>query len=761
MNGSVKQYGRLVGLCSLLVAAVLPAQGQMIPRRQAVARPLASNVIIPQRRAFVVRNGVATQIMRVDAAVEILEQMATTTLDVSLQNPSPQRVEAELIVPVPDGAVVRGITFQGGGAEPTAQLLPREEARRIYDSIVNQVKDPALLEFIGYNLIRSSVFPIEAGGKQKVRLTYEHLLEADGDRIDYVLPRSESIDYHVPWHVTVSIRSKRAISTAYSPSHEIDMSRLSERSVRVAISQGARTEPGPFRMSYLLERNGVTASMFSYPDPSVGGGYFLLLAGLPAKAQTPEAATAIKREVTLVIDRSGSMNGQKLEQVRQAALQILAGLEDGEAFNVIVYNESVEMFSPRPVLKNAETIAAARRYLLGVKARGGTNIHDALLEALRLRPMDGALPIVLFLTDGLPTVGQTSERVIRNLATEANAHRRRIFTFGVGVDVNSPLLENIAYTTRATATFVLPNEDVEVKVASVFKRLTGPVLADPTLRVVDSGGADAMGRVRDMLPARLPDLFEDDQLVLLGQYVGEAPVTFKLAGNYLGKPRKFTFKFDFDRATTRNGFVPRLWASRKIGVLIDAIRSSGADYNPVSNAAVDPKIKELVDEIVRLSTEFGILTEYTAFLAREGTNLQDTLANIDRARDNLIQRGVRVRSGLAGINQESNQRFFKGQRHLNMGNIFYDAKMQRVSIANVQQSNDRALFQKSGQWMDSRLASKPQSRPDEIIQFGSKQHLALARRLASRGRAGTISLPGDILMEVDGKTVLIKAPTDN
>ncbi len=233
------------------------------------------------------------------------------------------------------------------------------------------------------------------------------------------------------------------------------------------------------------------------------------------------------------------MAGDKLTQVRAAAQQILAGLEPDESFNMIVYNEAVEVFSQRPVVKNAANLAAASRYLQGVLACGGTNIHDALVESLRQEPTQDRLPIVLFLTDGRPTIGQTSEKSIRDAAEAANTYGKRVFTFGVGVDVNSPLLEHLASASRATATFVLPGEDLELKVAQVFQRLSGPVLAEPRLTVLDGDGNPAAGRTRDLIPTRLPDLFDGDQLAVLGQYVGERPLAFRLTGQYLGRQRNF------------------------------------------------------------------------------------------------------------------------------------------------------------------------------------------------------------------------------
>ncbi|MFC1635644.1 VWA domain-containing protein, partial [Planctomycetota bacterium] len=490
----------------------------------------------------------------------------------------------------------------------------------------------------------------------------------------------------------------------------------------------------------------------------VGGGYFLLLAGLPPELLKASDQHAIKREVTLVIDRSGSMRNEKIAQVKEAALQIIAGLGKGEAFNIIIYNNTVQRFAAKPVIKTAETEAAARAYIEGITATGGTNIHDALTEALSQEPTEGMLPIVLFLTDGLPTVGQTSEVAIRNVVMKSNPHKRRVFTFGVGFDVNAPLLEAIATESRAKTEFVLPGEDVEVKIGRVFKRLAGPIFADAVLEIVEKDGSPALGRTRDIIPDRLPDLFEGDQLILLGQYVGKKPVTFRISGNYLGKKRTFKFTFKFNKANVRNGFVPRLWASRKIAELIDAIRQMGADPATSGN---DPKVKELVDEIVRLSTEFGILTEYTAFLAREGTNLANRREVLREAEDLFESRAIRSRSGAAGVNQSLNMLRQKEQQTLNYGNTFYDAEMQRVSVAGVQQVNDWTYYRRGNRWVDSRLVKdQAEITPKRIVRFGSDEYIELARRLARQNRQGSIALSGDVLMLVDGEPILIQGPTD-
>ncbi len=518
--------------------------------------PRAANVVIPQARAYMVGHQMGIRVERVRARVSIVEQSATTTLDVYLRNPGPAQQEAELILPVPEGAVLSGFDFEGKAAEPTAKILPKDEASRMYHGLVARVRDPALLEFAGYNLLRTSVFPVPPYGTQTVRVVYEILCPAGGDRVDYLLPRSEAVDQAIPWEIEISVTTKRPLSTLYSPSHALETTRAGAKRITATLERGPTTVPGPFRLSYLVEpAEGIAASLFAFPDPKIGGGYFLLLAGLPADATKDRPP--IPREVTLVLDRSGSMNGEKLDQVKVAAREILKGLRPGEAFNIIVYHQAVDLFSEKPVLKNASTMKAALRWLDAVDSTGGTNIHDALVEALRPRPLPGLLPLVLFLTDGLPTVGTTSEVAIRDLALKHNKGNRRIFTFGVGVDVNTPLLEKIASETRAVATFVLPGEPLDDKVTRVFKRLSGPILSDPRLRLVDGKGGAAPGRVRDLIPGTPPDLFEGDQLVVAGRYVGDEPLRFELAGNYLGRQKTYRFTFDLDKATTRNGFVRR------------------------------------------------------------------------------------------------------------------------------------------------------------------------------------------------------------
>ncbi|MEZ5962690.1 MAG: VIT domain-containing protein [Planctomycetota bacterium] len=736
------------------LSAALPSQSP-VPRHELFDR--VHHVVVPSYRSFAPAPRQPIEIERVQARVEILEQTARTTLQVELRNPSSMQEEAVLLLPVPSEAAVSQFAFDGPAKEPTARLLPADEARRTYDEIVRKVRDPGLLEFAGARLIRTSVFPIAPRATSKVQLTYEHVLEADGDRVDYELLRSEAVGQTVPWEIVVDVRTKAPISMLYSPSHAVNTDKISARHHRLRVDRAAAAAPGAFRLAYLVERGATpAASLFAYPDPKVGGGYFLMLLGAPHRTAT----VTPRREVTLVFDRSGSMAGEKMDQARAALQQVVEALDDGEAFNIIDYSTTVERFAERPVVKTPETLAQARRYIAALRPIGGTNIHDALLEALRQEVTPGTLPLVLFLTDGLPTVGCTAEQTIRDMVAAGNPAQRRIFAFGVGQDVNVPLLDRIAETTRGTSAYVLPGEDVEVKVGRVFRKLCGPVLANPELTTVDAQGAVTTRRVRERYPQLMPDVFDGDSAVLLGQYREDEPLRFVLVGDEGESRRRFSFEFDLAKASTKNSFVPRLWATRRVADLIDQVRQAGADTGRPRVAGADPfadpKLKELRDEILRLSAEFGILTEYTSFLATEGTQLDDWAGLLIGCQTELHNRAWSTRTGLPALNQGLNLKVFgKEQTVLNPSNCYFDGNLARVETTAVQQICDRAFFRRGNQWIDGRLLSAGNLQPVRTIQFGSPEHLQLVHKLASENRAGTLSLTGEIVLRIDGEVLAI------
>lgn len=758
-------------------AAGLSLVGGAILAQPATPRPPATvivispeevdRVIIPHRRPPMIREQ-AVELKGVGVTVDIEEQVGTTTLELTLHNPAARPQEAQVLLPVPEGATVRSFQYDGVGPEPTATLLRREEARRIYDAIVNRQRDPGLLEFAGYNLIRSSVFPIPAGATQKVRISYEQVHAADGARVDYLLPRSESLGAEgVAWTIQGSIKSKRPIATVYSPSHEIAQERVSAGHVKFRVPEGSASAPGSLRLSYVLAPpaagdDALAATVLCYPDASVGpgGGYFLLLGAAPA--QSPTAART-KREVIVVIDRSGSMRGQKIEQAKAAAAQVLEGLEPGEAFNIVDYSDTISTMAARPLIKTAETMQQARAYIGQLQANGGTALHDALVEALRQPATPEFLPLVLFLTDGLPTVGERNEVRIRDAARDNNSAKRRIFTFGVGFDVNTPLLTGIARTSRAASTFVLPDDNVEVAVSQVYRRLSGPVLSAPRLTALDASGKADPRLVREVMPGVLGDVFDGDQVLVMGQYTGGGPVTLRLEGEQGGKARSYSFTLDPASASARHGYVPRLWAGRKIAALIEAIRQAGAEQPP-RTPQNDPGLKELVGEIVALSTRHGILTEYTSFLAVEPGSeaasrpMPALSAAPEAAGRTLETEAQRKRAGQEGVQKELNNQQLMGDVKLAYLNRDRDAGLGQRQYRGVQAANGRSLLFRNNRWTDAQLIEKEAAEPERTIEFGTPEYQAAVDALVREGQQWMLGNAGDLYVMLEGKRTLLKAP---
>lgn len=718
-------------------------------------------VIVPNaRRIRVPIYQTPVELSAVGVHVAIRDGVAASTLEFSLRNPSPQAQEAQLILPVPEGVAVSRLVYDGVGPEPVARVLPKDEARRIYDSIVASMRDPALVEFVGWNLIRTSAFPIPPGATQKVSLTFEQVLGADGARVDYVLPRSESLSTtDTPWTITLDLRSDRPIASIYSSSHELITERVGPGHIKGRVSPSSAQNPGSLRISYVTQqnKNALTATMMAYPDPdNAGHGYWMLLASPPVAGA--EVTPKQPREVTLVLDRSGSMRGEKFTQAVNAAKQIVRGLNEGETFNIVDYSDSIESFAKVPVGVTPASASEAGKYLDALRPNGGTNLHDALLEALRPTPREGFMPLVLFLTDGLPTVGERSEVKIRDSAKAANAFNRRIFSFGVGMDVNSPLLSNLAKASRGASTFVLPDEDIELAVSQVFRRLTGPTLALP--RLIETRDEGTSPRVRDMLPAELPDLFEGDQLVVLGTYSGAGPITLDLGGEAEGKNRSVTITLDPSAASARNAFVPRLWASRKVAALVEEVRQASAEG---AGGIGDARMRELSEEITRLSIKFGILTEHTSFLAVEPNASLGLSVAATRAADNLMDLAAAPSNRAGGVSvaqeRDINQKMAQAEAPAQqVGRYISGSDNRTVQVETIRAIHDLTFFKRNNRWVDSRLAGKEDAAPDQTVAFGSPEYAMILATLVNERRQAALAQEGEILIQVGGKAVLVQAP---
>jgi len=360
----------------------------------------------------------AVTVAGITVDVKVKDQLALTKLVIEMSNPDSAVAEGQCLIPVPHGAVLKKYTLDGVEGIMDAELLPREKAKKIYQSIVSRLKDPALLEFANDGVIKSSVFPVPARGSVKLELVYETLLENEGGRVDYILPRTQTVDYKVPWTLNLEWVSNQKISGTYSPSHEVIVKNVSDHKIK--LSPKEHLQPGSFRFSLMTSGSDkASASFYACPEEAGKSGHFMIFLTPPPR---DKSLPKVRREVTLVIDKSGSMAGVKMDQVKSSVLQVIEALDDGETFNIIVYNKAVESFSNEPVLKSRETTLAVRQYIAAIRVSGGTNINGALDIALQQNTQENFLPLVVFFTDGVPTIGKTNEKEIRENAIKGNQH---------------------------------------------------------------------------------------------------------------------------------------------------------------------------------------------------------------------------------------------------------------------------------------------------------------------------------------------------
>ncbi|MGB8959985.1 MAG: VIT and VWA domain-containing protein, partial [Candidatus Aminicenantales bacterium] len=511
--------------------------------------------------------------------VEIVDQVAKTSVDQVFINHFGRDIEGTYIFPVPEGASVSDFAMFIGNVRVQGEILDSREARRIYEDIVRRMRDPGLLEYMGRNLFRARVYPIPANGEKRVQISYTEVLKAENGLVKYLYPLNTerfSRDPLTDVSIAVRVESRVPLVNIYSPSHKVSVRKEGEGLARVGYEDKDVRPDKDFLLYYSLSKDDVGLSFMNWEGPE--GRTFMLLAS-PRFAAPGEKV--VDKNVVLVLDSSGSMSGAKIRQVKEAARFILNHLDRRDEFTLVDFDDGVTAFSEALIPATAENVGRALKFVDAIEDSGGTNINDALLAALA-RMRDGERPsYVLFLTDGQPTVGTTETAdILRNLA-KANERRSRIFVFGVGDDVNTELLDRIASDHRGASVYIGESEDLEVALSGFYEKISSPLLADLALEFKGIETSQVYPRV-------LPDLFKGSQLVLVGKYSGDGPVSVVMTGKAGREGKRFVLEGRPLTGSDKFSFLPRLWAARRIGYLLEEIRLQG------QNA-------ELVDEIRRLA----------------------------------------------------------------------------------------------------------------------------------------------------------------
>jgi Ca-activated chloride channel family protein len=526
-----------------------------------------------------------------DVRISVNDRVARVEVEERFRNTGGRLAEGTYLYPIPGEAVFTNFSLWMGDQEVRGETMNAEQARSIYEDIVRRRKDPALLTFAGHGLIRAQVFPIQPGETRKVVLRYTQLLTRSGDavRLRYSLGNrggSGGTGFRV------TLDHAASYGTPYSPTHAVEARRSGDRlEVTIPLASTGDVE------LFLPLRKGLVGTSLLTHAPAGEDGYFMLLLA-PSQAET---GSSLPRDITLVVDVSGSMSGTKLEQAKAALQQALGTLSARDRFRLITFSSAVRRFRDDFAPATRENLTAAREYVDGLSAEGGTNIAGALEAALEPRSDQERLGLVLFVTDGLPSIGEQAPDRIAEQAAARRSKETRIFTIGIGHDVNTYLLDRLATSGRGSAEYVAPGSSVETAMGSLLAKLRYPAMVNLQI-------GETPVSLSQSYPAQLPDLFYGEELVVFGRYRGQGSGNIVITGERNGRRERLVVPATFTAGGTENDFIPRLWAARQIGDLTRQIRLEGATPG-------------LIDQVRQLGLRYGILTEYTSYLVQEPTDL--------------------------------------------------------------------------------------------------------------------------------------------
>ena len=632
---------------------------------------------------------------RVDATID--DGVATTRLREVLRNDSDFTAQGEFVFPIPADAVVTGLMLWIDGEPVSGEVLDADAARSAYEDIVRRTLDPALLEFADDGLVRLSVFPIPAKATRTVEIEYRQVLLADGGLVRYTHPLAREHGVTVEQVIArIEIHSQDPIKSVLSPTHAVSVDRPDEHTAVVGY-EGAGRSDDQLVVYYAADTRPLSLDLVTYREGE--DGYFLLFAS-PGLA---DRAEIVPKDVVVVIDVSGSMEGEKFAQAQNAARYVLHRLNPGDRFDVIAFSTAADSYGAS--LRPAAEATAAADWVGTLSAGGATDIDLALSEAFTRG--NGEHPLyVLFLTDGLPTEGVTDTAVIlANLERRAPA-ATSVFAFGVGFDVDTFLLDSIARDHHGTTTYVTPEESVDAAVEALYAKVGSPVLTGVSVEVAGVS-------VSDVYPRPVPDVFSGSQLVLAGRYDGSGPATVTLRGTVGTEPVTLTFDDVVFTDAGGDDSVPRLWATRKIGELLRGIRLDGPD-------------EETIDQIVRLSIRWGIVTPYTSYLVTEDAPFgEDAIGDISRSAADAAATTIAPTTGADAF-----------------GYADAAGEMASADVSSVPRGTDADLVRiaggrtfrlSEGVWIDTTF--DPAAMTPQVIPFGSDEYFALAATDPSVGAA--------------------------
>lgn len=528
--------------------------------------------------------------------VEVEQQVARVRIEQTFVNRSGHDLEAVYFLPLSESASIGRFSYWVGGKEIVGKVEEKQEARQQYEKAVAAKRDPALLEQAGRNLFRVNVYPVSSKEPLKVVLEYSQLCPYEKGVVGlrYPLTAGGAQQHIQDFRFQATVADQKPIDDLQMTSYGgAKVSRPDANHAQVVWERKDFFPKQDVALEYRLKSQDFGVSFLTH---RVAGddGYFMLVVA-PQEKTTQQQV--VKKDVIFVFDRSGSMDGEKLRQAQAALSYCLKKLSPQDRFQVLTFADDVKAHSPGLQPANVSNVEKALGEVQRLQADGGTNIDGALTAAMKNFGSGPNQKIILFLTDGLPTVGEQDIGAIVKHVAAADRHSARLFAFGVGDDVDDYLLLKLANDHRGALQYVRGGESIESKVGGFFAKISTPVLVNLK---IDYGGM----QVARCYPEILPDVFKGSQLIVVGRYTESGSRQLQLQGEINGEKRTFRYPASFDGEQQQNGFLPRLWAKQRVDWAIDQIRLKGEN-------------EELKQEVIRLSKSFNFMTPYTSFLAVE------------------------------------------------------------------------------------------------------------------------------------------------
>ncbi len=709
---------------------------------------LTAAAVTPAMACFV-RSPQPVQVWLDHINVEIVDQVAVKTYHCTFLNPNRRAVVGgTCYMELEPGSHVTKMSVNVNGKKGQAEVLNQRKSNQVFAEMINEGGSTALLEYYGAQLIQTKIPAIAPGGTVVVKLEYTTVLKKKNGLVRLQMLNTNPKAAMQPLKsasVRIGIKSSKALKNVYSPTHKIKLVESPKHDVVVQWGQENYLPQQPFVLYYQIADDSIGASLLTHREAGEAGHFMLMLSptlgtGVGAVAEKD----VLPKDIVFCVDTSGSMlQGDKMTQARRALEFCTTHLRPNDRFNIVDFSTSVRTMSEKGLIQaTPENIARAKRYITHLAPRGGTAIDEALSISLdQLRGSD-RMKMVVFATDGLPTIGERSPEVILRNVAKRNTEDVRMFVFGAGFDVNTKLLDFLAVKHRGEAEYVLPQEDIEKKIAGFYDRVGSPVLTDLTIQF------DGI-QVEDVFPRQVSDIFRGEQIILYGKYTGSGTHKVRITGKMADKVQTFEYAVNFPEISVdeKHGFVPRLWAGEMVDFLMDEIRDKGRP---------EP---ELVSEVTRLAKRHGIVTPFTSFLmvqdncnkphqsqvaefSKRLKNPGNLLANQSYgsvAVHNAWQQSRNKKSRLASGNSTA--------QYLQATDGLRQEGRNTQAMAAIRFVGNRTYYKSSGVWYDSRY-DQTKAKQLQRVKVGSSQYLGL---LSSQPNISKQMAQGNVVVNVKGQ----------